>query len=300
LPCNIIKENVLTLQKPENTLPVIFDSPHSGTIYPKDFDHICKRDDLKKIEDSYVDELFSSAPQYGATLLTALFPRSYIDPNRADDDIDETLLGQPWPYEKYGSIRPTSRSDSGIGLIYRLAKPGTAIYNHPLSTEEIMNRVKNYYEPYHDTLCTTLNEAYYAYGQFWHINCHSMPNSAAYPKRNITLSGDRQKPSDIVLSDHNGKTCNQDFIQHLKEFWQNKNFKVTINDPFKGAELIERYAQPTRGKNCVQIEINRALYMNEFTGEKSQNFSRIKGHCTDMIQHCTSFAKRNLNSLAAD
>lgn len=296
----ITKENILTFHKPENALPVIFDSPHSGRIYPTDFNYSCDTHTLKSIEDHYVDELFNAAPNNNTILLTALFPRSYIDTNRASDDIDENLLGEQWPFQSFGSIRPTSRSDSGIGLIYRLIKPGTAIYNRPLTPQEIMNRIKNYYEPYHDTLCTALNDAYYAYGQFWHINCHSMPASSAYPKHQITLLGHKQQPSDIVLSDRDGKTCSREFLYTLRDFWRKKGLRVTINDPFKGVELIERYAQPTRGKNSIQIEINRVLYMNEATGAKSKNFETIQNHCTDMIKHCSTFARANLTNMAAD
>ncbi len=297
----IIKPDILELHKPEGTpLPVIFDSPHSGTIYPKDFRYSCPLQALRQAEDRHVDTLFSNAPNHGATLLRALFPRSYIDVNRAKDDIDEMLINGKWPKNTHGQITPSHRSDSGIGLISRLVKPGTPIYNRSLTPDEIMNRIKNYYEPYHDTLCTTLDEAYYTYGKFWHINCHSMPGSSAYPKKNITLSGNRQTPSDIVLSNRDGQTCNPDFLHALRDFWQSKGYRTTINDPFKGVELITRYAQPTRGKNSLQIEINRTLYMNEQTGEKTKNFDALKGHCTKMIHLCTTLAQTNLTNIAAD
>lgn len=293
-------QNILTLQSPENALPVIFDSPHSGHIYPDDFGYSCGFDILRMIEDRYVDELFSKAPAFGATLLTALFPRSYIDANRAIDDIDESLIKGKWPHHIHGAANPSIRSDSGIGLISRLARPGAPIYNRALSAEEIMGRIKNYYEPYHNTIRSELEKAHYIYGQFWHINCHSMPSSSAYPKYKTSLIGNAIKPSDIVLGDRDGQSCSRDFLYMMRDFWQEQGMIVTINDPFKGVELVSRYAQPTRGKNSLQIEINRALYMNEDTGEKSKDFDKIKNKCTDMIAHCTNFAQSHLNNLAAD
>ena len=296
----ILSKDILALYSPQNPLPVIFDSPHSGIIYPDDFDYSCDLPHLRSIEDAYVDELFEDAPKYGASLLSALFPRSYIDVNRAVDDIDENLIDGEWPHHHHGDISPSPRSDTGIGLIARLIKPGTPIYNRDLKPAEIMDRIKNYYEPYHEALENLLNDAYYNHGQFWHINCHSMPNSSAYPKQNISLIGNNAKPSDIVLGDRDGKSCGRDFIYALRDFWRNEGYRVTINDPFKGVELVSRYSQPTRGRNSIQIEINRSLYMDENTGEKTRNFQIIKDDCTSMIQFCSAFAQSRLTCIAAD
>ncbi|MGH1376443.1 MAG: N-formylglutamate amidohydrolase [Alphaproteobacteria bacterium] len=296
----VTKENIFVFESPENPLPVIFDSPHSGFIYPTDFNHHCPRDDLRRIEDTYVNELFENAPECGAMFLHALFPRSYIDANRAKCDIDENLFDGDWPNEPHGEINPSARSDSGIGLIARLLKPGQPIYNRYLPPDEIMHRIKTYYEPYHDTLCTALENAYYNHGKFWHINCHSMPNNSAYPKHQMSLVGGMTQPSDIVLGDRDGTTCDTEFLHILRDFWKNKGYRVTINDPFKGVELIHRYSQPTRGRNSLQIEINRSLYMDETTGEKSKAFEVIKSHCTEMMLLCTSYAKNTLTRIAAD
>lgn len=294
------KENVFIFKSPENALPVIFDSPHSGSIYPSDFNHHCDKEELKRIEDTYVHELFEQAPEYKCIFLHALFPRSYIDVNRAKCDIDENLFNGDWPHDEYGEINPSPRSDSGIGLIARLLRPGFPIYNRNIPPAEIMHRIKTYYEPYHDTLCTALEDAYYNHGQFWHINCHSMPNKSAYPKHNRVLIGGLQQASDIVLGDRDGTTCNIDFLHALRDFWKDKGYRVTINDPFKGVELIRRYSQPTRGRSSLQIEINRSLYMDETTGEKSKHFDAVKGHCTDMIHLCTSYAQNAITRIAAD
>lgn len=295
----VTKDRVFICEIPDHAEPVIFDSPHSGSIYPADFDYHCAPTDLEKLEDSYVEELFSDAPSYGSPLLQALFPRSYIDVNRAACDIDQTLMDTEWP-EEHGKINPTSRSDSGMGLITRLIKPGLPIYDRSLTPEEIKSRIQNYYDPYHKQLETLLDQAYYDHGQFWHINCHSMPNSSAYPKKNFALIGVTPKASDIVLGDLDGRTCSVDFMHMLRDFWRDLGYRVTINDPFKGVELVSRYSQPTRGKNSVQIEINRNLYMNETTGAKTLEFEKVKSHCTKMVKACVNFAKANRINLAAD
>ena len=296
----ITVDGILTYCEPENALPVIFDSPHSGNIYPEDFKYDCPLETLQRLEDAHVDALFSDAPDHRAPLLCAHFPRSYIDVNRARNDIDENLFRGAWPEEHFGAIAPSVRSDSGIGLISRIIRPGQPIYRHNLDAQEIMNRIRTYYDPYHDTLCTALNDAYYNHGQFWHINLHSMPSGSALPKRAIKLTDGQSKPSDIVLGDLDGRTCSREFIYGLRDFWTERGYRVTINDPFKGVELIARYSQPTRGKNSVQIEINRALYMDEKTGVKLPRYSSFKGQCTDMIQFCTDFAQHQRTEIAAD
>ncbi len=294
------KDGVFECFRPEDALPVIFDSPHSGTQIPDNFKHDCDRDDLRSTEDSYVCDLFSSAPNYKAAFLKALFTRSYIDVNRSADDIDPLIFTGTWPAGEFGQIVPTNRSDSGIGLIPRLIKPGRPIYNRHLNPREIKNRIDEYYTPYHTMLEELLENAFYHYGAFWHINCHSMPNNSAYPKHPIALAGKKAIPADIVLSDRNGNSCNKAFAHALRDFWSALGYRVAINDPFKGAELITRYAHPTRGKNSLQIEINRTLYMCEETRERNQNYNVIKDHCTEMTRFCTEYAQNHLRQIAAD
>jgi len=134
-------ERVYTVKKSQNSLPLVFDSPHSGKVYPENFGYHCDFETLQRAEDHDVEDLFAYAPEIGAALLSAEFPRSYIDPNRAIDDIDENLLAAPWPRETLGEITPTARSDSGIGLIRRLVRPGEPVYNRALSPEEIQTPI---------------------------------------------------------------------------------------------------------------------------------------------------------------
>jgi len=103
-----------------------------------------------------------------------------------------------------------------------------------------------------------------------------------------------------VLSNRDGTTCSTDFIHACRDFWKKRGLTTTLNDPYKGAELITRYAAPTRGRHSLQIEINRALYMNEDTCEKNNNFEKTKETATDFIKFCADYAKAQMVSLAAD
>lgn len=295
---NLDHTAVLQIFKPTkvNFSPIIVDSPHSGTVLPQNFIYSCQKDELHSITDHYVDELFDRAPEYGAVLIKALFSRSYIDVNRRNDDIDWSLLDQPWPENK-GEINPSERSHAGIGLIPRLIKPGTPIYNRALSPDEILDRIKQYYTPYHNALRDEIDQAYYNHGQSYHINCHSMPNSSAYPKYKISL---QKKASDIVLGNRNGTTCCPVFTHFLRDFWEDKGYRVTINDPFKGVELITAYSQPTLNKHSIQLEINRSLYMNEESKIKKPHFDTLKAECSEMIERCVEYANMQDRYIAAD
>lgn len=277
----------------KNSLPLIFDSPHSGTAYPDDFHFSCDFSELEKAEDKYVDQLFAAAPDYGAALLCATFPRSYIDVNRCATDIDPELLHEPWPHSE---IAPSARSDAGIGLIRRLVRPGVPVYDRVLSAREIQNRIENFYTPYHTALEKLIDESHYNFGQVWHVNCHSMPASSARPKN----SGRLNHPSDIVLGDRDGTTCDLDFTHALRDVLKKMGYVVTINDPFKGVELVRRYSNPARGFHSIQIEVNKSLFMNEDTNQKNKNFTRVKDDMEKLMSFCAEYVDSNLLNLAAD
>lgn len=288
--------DVFTILKPEKALPLVFDSPHSGHRYPEDFDYACDFSVLEQAEDKHVDDLFSHAPQAGATLLLANFPRSYIDPNRAACDVDQTLLNEQWD----GEHNPTSRSDAGIGLIRRLVKPGIPVYKRFLTASEIQNRIEKYHAPYHQALSDLIEEHHYNFGEVWHINCHSMPAGSAYPRQPIGLMGRKAKPVDFCLGDRDGTTCDRDFVHGIRDFLKSLGYTVSINDPFKGVELVSRYSDPTRGRHSLQLEINKALYMNEDTGEKSGGYSNLKDDIGKMVSFCADYITARQVPLAAD
>jgi N-formylglutamate deformylase len=286
----------------QDALPLVFDSPHSGRVYPPDFGYACSFALLEQAEDRYVDGLFDCAPDYGAALLAAQFPRSYIDVNRAEDDVDPQLLaGGVWDEARYGPINPTDRSDAGIGLIRRLVKPGIPVYTKDLSAEDIVQRLNGYYRPYHKTLENLLNQAYYNFGAVWHINCHSMPDHAAIPRNPIGIVGrDKPRSADFVLGDRDGTTANIHFTHMIRDFLKDMGYKVTINDPFKGVELVHKYSDPARGRQSIQIEINKNLYMNEISGNKSRNYNKLKNDVEKLVCFVSDHVRSQLVQKAAD
>jgi N-formylglutamate amidohydrolase len=282
---------IYTLIRPKAGLPLVFDSPHSGTLYPPDFDYGCDFQLLEKAEDKFVEELFMAAPDMGAAMLYAEFPRSYIDVNRCERDIDTDLLEDIWPEE----INPTARSHAGIGLIRRLVRPGVPLYNRQLKVNEIKHRIENYYIPYHAALERTIEDLHYNHGQVWHVNCHSMPTQEASTFRASPL-----KAADVVLGDRDGTTCDLDFTHAVRDFLKGLGYRVAINDPYKGVELVRRYSSPSTGRHSLQIEISRGLYLDESNYKKSSKFNLIKNDIEKLIQFSVRYVQAQSLPMAAD
>ena len=264
-------------------IPLVCDSPHSGVIYPADFDVQVPISLLRSGEDTFVNELWASIPDVGGTLLAANFPRTYIDPNRDVTDIDPDMLAEPWP----ATLSPTEKSSQlGHGLLWRLVR-GQPIYDRKLWVLEVENRIGSYYQPYHDALKAQIEAAVAEFGCVWHLNLHSMP-SDTYEMLGITPDAPL---ADFVLGDRDGTTCDPALLGIIEDFLRAAGHTVARNDPFKGVALIERVGRPHENRNSVQIEINRKLYMNETTYEKTEGFDELKDTLESLSLHIAQFVR---------
>jgi len=288
---------VLEIQRPAmQTIPVVFDSPHSGTLYPDDFLYFCDFQALQQMQDSFVDEFYESAPDHGAPLLKALFPRSYIDLNRGMNDLDPALLEEPWPEP----FTPSVYARLGGGLIWRRTRPGPGglpIYNRRLSLEEVQYRIEAYYKPYHRVLEDMIQETWNRFGVIYHVNCHSMPS-----KKVVTQISPEPHDLDMdfVLGDRNGTSCSPDFTHFVRDELQSMGYTVTVNDPYKGVELVQRYADPKQGRHSLQIEISRALYMDEESIRKTGRFDSLKTGIERLILKICDYAVNQVQKSAAE
>ena len=263
--------------------PVVFDSPHSGADYPEDFDCIAPMEVVRKSEDTFVDELYAAVPDCGASLQAALFPRAYIDPNRSLMDIDPELIDELWPEP----LAPSEKTRLGHGLIWRLCPPDYALYNRKLRTTEVRSRIDTYWRPYHQALRDMLDTAQVQFGQVWHINCHSMP-AAGVPQQPGIGNGGR---IDFVLGDRDGTTCDPEFTELVASILQGFGYRVRVNDPYKGVELVRAHSDPSNGRHSLQVEINRALYMNELSLERAAGFDTLQTNLTRFATVVCDYAR---------
>jgi len=278
---------VLWRRDPTTTeVPLVFDSPHSGSEYPEDFRFCCPLEILRTAEDSYVDELYTAAPELGATLIGAVFPRSYLDANRAADDLDTMHIDGLWPTP----LAPSHRTRAGLGLVRRVAKPGIPIYDRKLTAAEVMARVERCHIPYHRVLEETCDRVHRKFGVVWHINCHSMPSQRSGRKGGHC--------ADFVLGDRDGTTCAPEFTDYVAANLRGRGYTVRINEVYKGVEIVKRQGRPAVNRHSLQVEVDRALYMDQKTLEKTRGFGRLQTDITFLIEALKGFANARLDQRA--
>lgn len=270
-------------------LPIVCDSPHSGTAYPEDFGAVVPMSLLRRGEDTHVAALWDRWPEFGATLLEATFPRTYIDPNRNESDLDPAQMEGEWPVP----LAPSIKTQQGLGLIWqRITKDGVAtpLYARKRTVAEVQHRIANYWRPYHAALAQAIDDSVERFGVVWHLNLHSMPNDV-YRR----LGRDDAPPlADFVLGDRDGTTCSPEFIHLVGDTLKGFGYSVAYNEPYKGVELIGRIGQPQLGRHSMQIEIRRPVYMDEDTREPNDGFEPLRGHFSKLMQVLADYVRQQM------
>ncbi len=245
--------------------PVVFNSAHSGRVYPERFLAMTRLDHLsiRQSEDAWVDEIFARAPHLGAPLLRAHFPRAYLDVNREPWELDPAMFVEPLS-DRFNTTSP--RVAAGLGTLARVVAENKPIYRDRLTLDDARMRIEGIYHPYHAALQKLLGEAMSAYGIALLIDCHSMPR--------INRSGDKAAP-DIVLGDRYGTTCAPALIDLVETVFTSAGLRVARNRPYAGGFVTRSYGRPQHGVHALQIEISRHLYMNEVTLARNSGFTAI-------------------------
>lgn len=246
--------------------PLVFNSPHSGRVYPERFLAMTRLDHLsiRQSEDAYMDELFARAPHLGAPLLRAHFPRAYLDVNREPWELDPTMFVEPLS-DRFNTASP--RVAAGLGTLARVVAENKPIYRDRLTLEDARMRIEGIYHPYHAALQNLLSEAISVFGVALLIDCHSMPR--------LTRSHDRAAP-DIVLGDRYGTTCAPALVDLAETIFTGAGLRVARNRPYAGGFCTRTYGRPQHGVHALQVEISRHLYMNEVTLVRHEGFESIR------------------------
>ena len=281
-----LPHDVLVLHGPvQPGAPLVLDSPHSGFIFPVDFNQAVSEFALRDGEDCFIDELWQPATERGVPLLAALFPRTYIDPNRHAGDIDLDLIdGGAWPHEH----RPSGKAQLGKALVWRTLDDGSPIYARKLGVAEVQARIERYHRPYHEALRGLLDAAHARFGVVVHINCHSM-NAVGGA---MGEGGAGKARADIVLGDRDGSTCEPGLTEFVRTHLSACGYSVAVNDPYKGVELVRAYSNPAAGRHSLQLEVNKRLYMDEATRVKHAGFGRLQGDLMRLVDAlCARYAR---------
>ena len=265
-----------TVARPSHLqVPLVFNSPHSGRIYPPAFLASSKLDPLtlRRSEDAYVDDLFSFVTELGAPFLYAHFPRAYLDANREPYELDPILFHDGLPhYANTQSVRVVG----GLGTIARIVSESDEIYRERLSVSAALERINRLYTPYHETLLALLKEARSSFGFCLLVDCHSMPSNP------IAEQGGARP--DFVLGDRYGTSCSNEFTRVAAMKLKELGYVVALNKPYAGGYITEHYGRPHAGQHTLQVEVNRALYMDELSFERAAGFAQIQADLEQMVR----------------
>ncbi len=264
----------LVRSPPVQSAPLVFASPHSGRCYSPEFLAASRLDAtaLRRSEDSFVDELFASAPDHGAPLIAATFPRAYCDPNREMWELDPAMFSDVLPSWVNTS---SARVGAGLGTIARVVASGEAIYRRKLRFMEAEERINACWAPYHQALAGLLAATQARFGACLLVDCHSMPAHGA------TTPG-RAAP-DIVLGDAHGTACAPGITKWIEQALSGFGYDVRRNDPYAGGYVTRHYGRPRDGSHAIQIEIARSLYMDEARFERSPAFALLHARLSSLV-----------------
>ncbi len=260
------------------TTSLVFNSPHSGRTYPDEFIASSRLDAhrLRLSEDCFVDKVFEQVPELGAPLLKAHFPRAYIDVNREAYELDPAMFSDPLPpFVNTRSLRVAG----GLGTIARVVSENEEIYRNLLTFSEAKTRISTLYYPYHARLRELIEASHAQFGANLLIDCHSMPSSRPYfsSARLMRKSRFETRP-DFVLGDRFGRTCPHHVTDFLEQKLTQLGYTVVRNKPYAGGFITQEYGVPKKNQHCIQIEINRALYMDENRLELHDGFIELKSN----------------------
>ncbi|HEX2654161.1 MAG TPA: N-formylglutamate amidohydrolase [Xanthobacteraceae bacterium] len=265
--------------------PIVFNSPHSGRVYPDTFLSAARIDlaTLRRSEDSFVDELVSGVVGRGHPLMRAHFPRCYVDVNREPYELDPRMFEGRLP--SFANTR-SMRVAGGLGTVARVVGDSQEIYGQRIPVDDALRRIETLYKPYHRALRRLLTRAHRDFGVAILIDCHSMPSTAGAKE-------ERQR-ADVVIGDRYGTSCVGLVSETIEFTLRDLGYQVSRNKPYAGGFITEHYGNPTAGLHSVQLEVNRALYMDERHYARGSNFARLSA---DLITIADRLAELPLEEL---
>jgi N-formylglutamate amidohydrolase len=246
--------------------PIIFNSPHSGSAYPNDFLHASRIDlpTLRRSEDSFMDELIADLSGSGFAVVRVHFPRSYVDVNREPYELDPRMFTGRLP--SFANTR-SMRVAGGLGTIPRVVGDGQEIYWERLAVDDALSRIETLYKPYHRAFRRLISRVHQAFGTVVVVDCHSMPS--------IGVSRDEPRRPDVVIGDRYGTSCAPLLPDMVEKTMGRLGYSVGRNKPYAGGFITEHYGNPASGLHAVQLELNRAIYMDERRREKGPRFAQV-------------------------
>jgi N-formylglutamate amidohydrolase len=279
------------IEPAERRGPLIFNSPHSGSIYPHAFLTSSRLDlaTLRRSEDCFVDALFQGVVERGYPLMRAHFPRCYVDVNREPYELDPRMFEGRLP--SFANTR-SMRVAGGLGTVARVVGDAQEIYDRRISVNDALRRIESLYKPYHRALRRLFTKIHRDFGAATLIDCHSMPSTSGGGK-------DERPRADVVLGDRYGTSCVPVISEAIETALRSFGYAVSRNKPYAGGFITEHYGNPAAGLHTIQLEINRGLYMDERRFERSADFAQVAAHLNELAERVAAIPIEELRPYRA-
>jgi N-formylglutamate amidohydrolase len=266
--------------------PVLFNSPHSGSTYPRDFLAACRLDiaTLRRSEDSFVDELIAGVVRCGYPMMHAHFPRCFVDVNREPYELDPRMFEGRLP--SFANTR-SMRVAGGLGTVARVVGDAQEIYDQRIPVDDALQRIESLYKPYHRALRRLFSRLHRDFGAAVLVDCHSMPSTAGH-------KDERPRP-EFVLGDRYGTVVAETVEKTLRSL----GYTVSRNKPYAGGFITEHYGNPAAGLHAIQLEINRALYMDERRYQRSAAFDHLAADLETLARRLAEIPQEQLRPYRA-
>jgi N-formylglutamate amidohydrolase len=278
------------LEPADLSAPVVFNSPHSGRVYPRAFLSAARLEltTLRRSEDSFVDDLILGVVGSGIPVMRAHFPRCYVDVNREPYELDPRMFDGRLP--SFANTR-SMRVAGGLGTVARVVGDAQEIYDRRLPVDDALRRIETLYKPYHRALRRLVTRVHRDFGAAILVDCHSMPSSAG--------AKDERPRADVVIGDRYGTSCVTRVTDVVEMTLRSLGYAVSRNKPYAGGFITEHYGNPAAGFHSIQLEVNRALYMDERRYERAPSFARLAADLVSLAEQLAAVPSEELRPYRA-
>lgn len=265
----------------EGRTPVLVEVPHAGTAIPEALrdEILAPRDTLLRDADLFVDRLYEDAPRRGAALLSARWARYVVDLNRAPDDVDiETVFDHPAPKRAHPR-----------GVVWRVTVDGRPLLRTPLNYQGLQERLTQYHAPYHARLAAELQKTRERFGFVVLLAAHSMPSTGRRTVREI------ERRADVVPGTLGQTSAHPRVIELVDQHFRAAGLSVRHDEPYRGGYTTAHYGRPKEAQHAIQIELNRALYMDEHSClPKPGDFEKLQAIVLELVGRLGELGARDL------